>query len=146
WSRPRPDSRNGVSAGCFLDWRAQSTVFQGLHAWTGRGVSLATGNGRPEQIQAARVTPGWVQNFGLILQLGRDFLPEEGVRGREDEVTLSHSLWQERLDGARDIVGRATRLDGRPHPVVGVIAPGPADRVQHRMYLPLAFTPEQVNH
>jgi putative ABC transport system permease protein len=146
WSKPQPDSRNGVSAGCFMDWRSQSTVFQGLHAWTGRGVSLATGTDRPEQIQAALVTPAWIHNFGLTLQMGRDFVPEEGVPGQDDKVILSHSLWQERFDGDKAILGRSIRLDGKPHSVVGVIAPGPADRVQHRMYLPLAFTPEQINH
>jgi ABC-type antimicrobial peptide transport system permease subunit len=48
-----------------------------LHAWTGRSVSLASGD-RPEQVQAAAVTPGWITNFGLTLQAGRDFTPEEG--------------------------------------------------------------------
>ena len=90
WSKPRPDGRNATAAGAFLEWRAQSTVFQGLHAWTGRSVSLAIGNDRPEQLQAAPVTPGWIRNFGLRLQLGRDFLPEEGEVGRDDKVILSH--------------------------------------------------------
>src|SRR5262245_24495824 len=110
WSQPSgPGSRNGASAGCFADWREQSTVFQGLHAWTGRGVSLATGSDRPEQIQAAPITPGWIQNFGMQLQLGRDFLAEEGVPGQDDKVILSNSLWRERFDGDRDILSKAIR-------------------------------------
>ncbi len=146
WSKPRPDGRNATAAGSFLEWRAQSTVFQGLHAWTGRSVSLAIGNDRPEQLQAAPVTPGWIRNFGLRLQLGRDFLPEEGEVGRDDKVILSHRLWQERFDGDPALVGRQIRLDGRPHTVVGVLQRGPGDRVQHVLYLPLAFTPDQINH
>src|SRR5262247_4834422 len=31
WSKPKPDSRNGVAAGDYVDWRDQSTVFQGMH-------------------------------------------------------------------------------------------------------------------
>jgi len=146
WSKPKPDSRNGVAAGDFVDWREQSTVFQGMHAWTGRGVSMAVGNDRPEQISAAAVTPAWINNFGLQLQLGRDFRPEEGVPGNDTTVILSNSLWRERFDGDKAILGKPIRLDGKPYTVVGVVAPGPADRVQHRMYLPLAFTPEQLNH
>jgi predicted permease len=146
WSKPNPTSRNSAAAGDFLDWRAQSTVFQGMHAWTGRAYAMAIGNDRPDQVQAAPVTPGWIQNFGLTLQMGRDFLDEEGQPGKDDKVILSHSLWQERLGGDKDIVGKQVRLDGKQHTVVGVIAPGPADRVQHRMYTPLAFTPEQINH
>jgi predicted permease len=146
WSRPRPDVRNSTAAGDFLIWRAQSTVFQGLHAWTGRSYALAVGSSRPEQVDAAPVTPGWIQNFGLVLQLGRDFVPEEGQPGRDDRVILTHTLWQEKFGGDKDILGKQVRLDGRPHTVVGVIAPGPADRTQSRMYTPLAFTPEQDNH
>jgi putative ABC transport system permease protein len=146
WAKPKPDNRNAAAAGDFLEWRKQSTVFQGLHAWTGRGVSLAMGNDRPEQISAAPVTPGWIQNFGLLLQLGRDFLPEEGEVGKDDRVILSHALWQERFEGDPQIVGRQVRLDGRPHTVVGVLRAGPADRIQHRLYVPLAFQPEQINH
>jgi putative ABC transport system permease protein len=146
WSKPQPDSRNGVAAGDFLDWRAQSTVFQGLHAWTGRSYALAVGDDRPDQVQAAPVTPGWIENFGLVLQMGRDFAAEEGQPGKDDRVILSNSLWRERFGADKDIVGKQIRLDGRPFTVVGVLARGPADRVQQRLYTPLAFTPEQINH
>jgi putative ABC transport system permease protein len=146
WSKPRPDSRNSVAAGDYLDWKAQNTVFQGLHAWTGRDVSLALPGERPEQVFAAPVTPGWIQNFGLTLKLGRDFLPEEGEVGRDDRVILSHDFWQERWKGDPKLVGQAIRLDGRPYTVVGILQKGPADRVQHKLYMPLAFTREQINH
>ena len=128
WSKPRPDSRNSVAAGDFMDWRAQSTVFQGLHAWTGRTVSLAIGNERPEQIFASATTPGWITNFGYEFQLGRDFVPEEGVDGNDTSVILSNRLWQERWGADPAIVGKAIRLDGKPHTVVGVLGPGPGDR------------------
>ena len=133
------DSRNGTAAGDFLTGGAQSTVFQGLHAWTGRSYALALGSNRPEQVDAALVTPGWIQNFGLRPQLGRDFVPEEGQLGQDDVVILSHRLVAGEVRRDKDIVGKQIRLDGRPHTVVGVIAPGPADRMQSRMYTPLAL-------
>ena len=36
WSKPRPTIRNATAPGDYLDWKSQSTVFKGLHAWTGR--------------------------------------------------------------------------------------------------------------
>jgi putative ABC transport system permease protein len=78
--------------------------------------------------------------------LGRDFTREEGTAGKDQVVILTYQLWKERFGGDRDIVGHPIRLDGKPYTVVGVIAPGPADRVQNRLYLPLAFKPEQINH
>jgi len=146
WSKPKPDSRNPAAAGDYLDWKAQNTVFQGLHAWTGRDVSLALPGERPEEINAAPVTPGWLTNFGWQLELGRDFLPEEGEVGKDDRVILSHALWQDRWNGDSKLVGQAIRLDGKPYTVVGILQKGPADRIQHKLYIPLAFTPDQINH
>ncbi|MPY91414.1 MAG: FtsX-like permease family protein, partial [Luteitalea sp.] len=146
WSRTIQYNRNSVAAADFLDWKRQSTVFHGLHAWTVRPVSLGTGR-RPEQLSAGTTTPGFITTHGYSVLLGRDFLKDEGEVGHDQVVILTHRIWQRRFGGDRDIVGRAVRLDGTPHTVVGVLAAGPADRVQARdVYLPLAFTPEQINH
>ena len=141
WSKPRPQFRNSTAPGDFLDWRAQNTVFAGLHAWTGRSASLVLSE-RPEQVQGSVGTPGWISNHGLRIAHGRDFLPEEGEVGKEDVVILSHRLWQQKLGGDAGTVGRTLRIDGRPHTVVGILAEGPADRMESQLFFPLAFRPE----
>ena len=108
-------------------------------------MNLATSD-RPEQVQGSAVTPGWATTIGYTMFLGRDFRPEEGTSGKDQVVILSYKLWKERFGADREIVGRPIRLDGKPYIVVGVITPGPGDRVQNRLYVPLAFTPEQINH
>jgi putative ABC transport system permease protein len=144
WSRIR-DGRNVSAAGDYLDWRAQASVFQALHAWSTRGVSL-TKDGSPEQLQAQVTTPGLVSMMGHRFLKGRDFLPEEGEVGKGQVTILTHRLWQQRFGSDPDIVGRDVRISGKPCTVVGVLAPGPADRVEHQLYLPLSFKPEQINH
>jgi len=144
WSRIQ-GFRNSTATADYLDWKSQSKAFQSLSAWTGRSVNLATGE-RPEQVQASSTTPGWIGTIGFTMLLGRDFTPEEGIPGKDQVVILSHKLWQERFGGDRNLVGQTIRLDGQPYTVVGVIAPGPADRVQNKLYVPLAFKPEQINH
>lgn len=144
WSRIR-DSRNVTSAGDYLDWKRQSTVFQGLSAWTRSAVNLASSE-RPEQVQATVTTPGFASMVGYRFALGRDFLPEEGTPGRDSVVILSNQLWHERFAGDAQIIGRPIRIDGTPHTVVGVLAPGTTDRLQGKLYLPLAFKPDQINH
>src|SRR5215831_2696380 len=42
----------------FAEWKRQATSFRGLEALSLSGIDL-TGGDRPEQIQAARVTPGF---------------------------------------------------------------------------------------
>jgi len=144
WSKIQ-GNRNVTAAGNFLDWKREATVFQDLQAWTGGGVSLST-DGTPEQVVAQLTTPGLVSMMGHRFLLGRDFLPEEGEVGKDKVVLLTHRLWQRRFGGDRGIVGRQVRVDGTPHTVVGVLAPGPADRVEQEIYVPLAFRPEQINH
>ena len=144
WSRIQ-GNRNVTAAGDFLEWQKQSTAFQGLKAFTGRGVNLASSE-RPEQVAASATTPGFLSMMGHRFELGRDFVDEEGTTGRNKVVVVTHKFWMERFAGDRGLVGRSIRIDGSPHTVVGILAAGPADRVQNKLYLPLAFAPEQVNH
>jgi putative ABC transport system permease protein len=144
WSKVN-GNRNGVSAGDFLDWQRQNTVFESMASWTGRQMSLSTA-AQPEQVQAEPCTPGFLHVLGQPILLGRDFLPEEGQVGKDLEVILTYRLWQNRFGGDRNIVGQQVRMDGQQYTVVGILAPGATDRVQSQLYVPLAFKPEQLNH
>ena len=137
--------RNGVSAGDFLDWKQQNSVFESIAAWNGRQMSLST-SGHPEQVQAEPCTPGFPAVLGQPLLLGRDFLPEEGELGKDHEMILTYKLWKNRFGAEREILGKQVRLDGEAYTVVGVLAAGATDRVQSELYIPLAFRPEQINH
>jgi putative ABC transport system permease protein len=77
--------------------------------------------------------------------LGRDFVPEEGVVGKEHVVILMHKLW-EHLGSDRNIIGKQIRMNSEPYTVVGVLAAGQADRLQPQFAVPLAFKPDQINH
>jgi putative ABC transport system permease protein len=144
WSRIQ-NNRNVTAAADYLEWVRQSQSFQGLHAWTGRPVSLSS-EGQPEQVQAQITTPGFLRTIGAPFEMGRDFLPEEGVVGRDQSVILTNRFWRDRFAGDRSILNRAIRLDGKQYTVVGVLAPGATDRLQNKLYLPLAFAPDQINH
>jgi putative ABC transport system permease protein len=132
-------------AGDYARWKGHAAAFEDLQAWTLRSVNLAVDE-RPAHVEAGVATPGLLALIGLghPLALGRDFLAEEGTVGREQVAILSHRLWQERFGGDRRIVGRAIRIDGKPHTVVGVLGEGAADRHQARLWMPLAPTPEQL--
>src|SRR5271156_3058909 len=55
--------RDWVTAGDFLDWKEQSTVFQDMNAWTGGGFNIAT-QGEPENVAASHVTTGFYRMMG----------------------------------------------------------------------------------
>jgi putative ABC transport system permease protein len=144
WSRIQ-GNRNGVSAGDFVEWRRQSTAFQSLNAWTGASLNLSTSD-RPENVQGRRVTPGWLSMVGYDFELGRNFREEEGTVGQDRVIILSNRIWRQRFNADREIVGKQIRIDGQPSTVVGVLAAGPGDRLENDAWVPLAFTPDQLNH
>jgi putative ABC transport system permease protein len=144
WSKIN-GNRNGVSAGDFLDWKRQNSVFQSLCAWTGGSYTLSTSD-HPEQVQLRVATPGFNDMVGTPFFLGRDFLPEEGQVGSDRVLVMTHKLWVERFASDRDIIGKPVRMNGERYTVVGVLAAGQPDRLEVQIFVPLAFKPEQINH
>ena len=135
---------NSMSAGDFTDWRNQATAFQALNAFTGGSFNLATKD-QPVFVQGQKTTPGFYQMMGVKFQKGRDFTPDEGKLGKEHVVVLFNRLWK-KLGADPNIIGKQMQIDGEPYTVVGVIAAGMPDRLNHDLVLPLAFKPDQLNH
>jgi predicted permease len=144
WSRIQ-NFHNGVSAGDFLDWKQQSTVFQDLVALSGDSYNLAAKD-QPEYVDASLASATKPQMVGQPLLMGRYFLPEEGVAGRDHVVILTYKLWR-KLGANPHIVGTTLRLNDAPYTVVGVERDGAnAHGEQTQLTLPLVFKPEQINH
>jgi putative ABC transport system permease protein len=135
---------NGISAGDFTDWKRENSSFQDINAFTGASFNIASKD-QPENIDGRQVTAGFYKMFGRPFFLGRDFLPEEGVLGREHVVILTHKLWSH-LGADRKIIGQPMRINGEPYTVVGVLSPGLDDRSDSQLAVPLVFKPEQLNH
>lgn len=144
WSKGN-QGRTSVSAGDYLEWKRRTTSFQYLEAWSGGTFNVATAE-RPEQIQAALMTPGFFRMTGTPMWLGRDFLPEEGEVGKDHVVILSHRIWSQYFGADHEIIGQQIRMNGEPYTVIGVTPPGMRDRQPSQLMLPLAFKPEQINH
>jgi putative ABC transport system permease protein len=143
WSKVQ-GNRNGISAGDFLDWQRRSRSFQSLCAFTGGNFNLGTKD-EPEQVNGRLASPGFFRMMGLPFKLGRDFLTEEGMPGKDHVVILTHKLWS-RLGANPGMVGQQMRINGDRYTVVGVLDEGVADRYDAELTAPLAFRPEQINH
>jgi putative ABC transport system permease protein len=109
----------------------------------GQRSNLAT-NSRPEYAVAQAVTPGYYDMMGIRFMLGRNFMPEEATPGKDHVVLLTYRLWK-KLGADRNVIG-SLRMNGELYTVVGVAAPGPLDRIQFDLVVPLVFKPEQINH
>jgi predicted permease len=144
WSKTA-EGRNTVSAADFLDWQRQNTTFEEMAAWTDDQFNLATAE-QPEMVQARVVTPRYYHMQGFAFSMGRDFVEDEGLPGKDHVVILTHKTW-EHLGSKPQIVGSTIRLNNEPYTVVGVFASGLADRLTGAdLSVPLAFKPAQLSH
>ncbi len=85
------------------------------------GVNLASDRGSTF-VRSIMVTAGFFRVFGVDPRLGRTFVRDDETA--PSTVVLSHAVWAGHFDGDPDIVGRAVRLGGRPHTVIGVMPAG----------------------
>jgi putative ABC transport system permease protein len=145
WSGIR-GHRDEISVADFVEWKRQSKAFRDLHAQTDGRFNIATPE-QPEYVDARVATPGLYTMLGNPpFYLGRDFLPEEGLPGKDHVVILTHKFWQ-RLGSNPHILGTSLRINGEPYTVVGVFAPGLTDRGQGEFAVPLSFTSDELaNH
>jgi predicted permease len=72
-------------------------------------------------LQLTYVSGNYFAVLGVQVERGRGFLEQEDVTGAPVAVAaISHDLWENRLGGDPQIVGRTIRLDDIPFTVVGV--------------------------
>ncbi len=132
----------------FLDWRQQSTGFEGMAATSYRSFNL-TGVGEPERLDGRRVSANLFDVLGVKPIVGRTFVPQEDKPGTK-VVLLNESLWQRRFGGDSSVVGRALNLNGEPYTVIGVLPHTvrlPASvNWSDQVWVPLAFSSEEATN
>ena len=111
--------RNPVSAADYLDWKAQTTAFESMAAMGGDRFTI-TGDGEPELVRGANISPEFFRLLGIAPSLGRDFGPEDAKPGSRVAI-IGHGLWQRRFGGDRGVIGRSVHLSGDPFTIVGVL-------------------------
>ncbi len=146
-----------VTVADFLDWRDQNQVFEQMATMEGWRMNLTDG-GEPESLVGLRASASLFPLLGARLAVGRAFLPEEDRAGAERVVVLSDGLWQRRYAADPNLIGQKITLDNEAYTVIGVTAPDfqfpRRDEIpsyfhvatKPDLYLPAAFTPEQMNN
>jgi predicted permease len=148
---PTADVQDGTfSEPDFNDVRAASTTAASMGGYffaNGNvGVDL-TGDGAPERLTVALVTPGFFETLKPQPVRGRVLLPEEHELGHNHSVVISYALWQRRFSGDPQTVGRTITLRGEPFTVVGIMQPEftyPAAQILD-VWMPLSnFGPDDI--
>ena len=117
---PEGRHQNTTSRANFRAWRAQSTSYENVAAFTDQRFNL-TGDGEPEELSVQFATPELFKILGVDPLLGRTFLPEDGEPGKPPIAVLSYPLWQRRFGGQASVIGQPITLSGIKFTVIGVM-------------------------
>jgi putative ABC transport system permease protein len=83
---------------------------------------------QPEQVRCGVVESNFLRMLGVRVAVGRDFAPDDDVRGAPRVALISHGLWVRRYGADPSVVGRTLSLETGTRPVqrvpiLGVLPP-----------------------
>jgi len=120
-TQPPQRPQMALSAGTYFDLQKSTTSFDILGVWAPASV-LIEGGAEPVQVRGARITPGVMQGWDNMTELGREFLPEE-FKGGLRVAMISHALWQRLFGGDPEVLRRTLTVQDTPCTIVGVLSP-----------------------
>ena len=136
-NRPQHIREDITSYPNYRDWRAQSTSFAHMAAFTDSAFNL-TGADDPERLDGAMVTANFFDVMGVRPLLGRVFTEAQETPGNDRVVVLAYGFWQRKFAGAAAVLGQTITLNGQPHEIIGVM-PGTLDMpADAELWKPLA--------
>lgn len=115
--------RTVISEGEYLQWGRNNPHFEYAAIVDTPGLSVRFG-GTPERVPALRVPAEFFPLFGVTPAAGRPFTREAEQPGKGDVILIAYDVWQRRLNGAADAIGRAIPVEGRPATIIGVLPRG----------------------
>ncbi len=108
----------------FLDWKAESTVFESLSVGRRESFNLSGVEGRgPERVSGFVVTAPFFKVIGLNPQIGRTFTEEEDKAGGLRLAVISDGFWQRTFNRDPAVLGREINLHNQLFTVIGVMPP-----------------------
>jgi putative ABC transport system permease protein len=113
-----------ATPGNYVDWRADTRVFEGLAAMQRWAASISGDGLQASPLVGEQVTASYFDVLGVAPALGRTFTSQEDVPNAPRVAIISHDLWTSRFGGDPSVIGRTAMLSGEPHEIVGVMPAG----------------------
>jgi predicted permease len=132
------------AAGEFLALRERLRSFSHFAAWVAETHPIDDGQ-EALRVEGAAITPSLLATLGVSPKLGRGFVDEEAMPGRNTVLLISDAIWQQHFAGAKDVVGKRILVEGVPHTIIGVMSEDfhfPSATTQY--WQPLGFNPASI--
>src|SRR2546423_1765788 len=140
----RHGAHNFPAAADAIDLRQLRGVFEDVALFENANLNLV-GDGEPQRLQGARVSPNLFTVLGVPAARGRTFAVDEATAGRERVVVLSDALWRGRFNADPNVVGQQIHLNGTLHTIIGVMPPSfQYPSVNYQAWVPLVLAPGEL--
>lgn len=132
----------------YLDLRSATQTVESLVA-VSNATSLMEGPDASLRVTLGRAAGDLFGTLGVRPLRGRALLPEDEADDRPPVVVVSEALWRDRFGADPELVGRAIRLDGEEHEVVGIFprntrVPHGGQMLDPDLWTVLRFSPRQA--
>lgn len=126
----RTGGQLGTSYADFLDWKAQSHLFESMAAMYFFSATLS-GQGTPKHIKVVGISASGFDVWGIQTASGRNFTNADDDPGANRVVILTYAFWQHQFGGDPSILGKDLVLDDRQYTVIGVLQPTPINALTY---------------
>lgn len=139
----------GVTAQDIRNYTRDTHSFESLGGYQPGSYELS-GIGEPAQVSLTRMSGGVFPALAVAPMMGHVFTQQEDD-DHEQVALVSYSLWQNRLHGDPQVLGRKLQIDRKPYVVIGVmprdfefpLAPGHLNQTE--LWIPMSFRPEEMS-
>jgi putative ABC transport system permease protein len=105
-------------------WNPAPEPFTAVTALRDMGDTCDVTEQQPERLRCTSVESNFLQTFGVEPALGRDFTPEDDLRGAPPVAIISHDVWTRRFGADPGAIGRTIDLNGKSIRVIAVLPAG----------------------
>jgi predicted permease len=116
------------------EWKTPPEPFESLTTILGGAGACQIAQEQPEDLRCLRVEHNMLRVLGVRVAVGRDFAPEDDLRGATPVALISHALWIRRFGADPGVVNQTLSLDRgssfleapsllQAH-IIGVLPPG----------------------
>ena len=144
-----PNGETGVTATDIQNYTRDTHSFEHLGGYAQVGYELS-GIGEPAQVLGARTAADVFPVLGVSPLMGRVFTHEEDDR-RELVAVISYAMWQNRMHGDAQVLGKKIVLDRKPYTIIGVMPrqfefPLVAGHLNNsEFWIPMSFTTTELS-
>jgi predicted permease len=114
------DDDFGASYAEITQWQ-QATKDSADVGFTWGGPKILDDPAGAELVSAIAISPNLFSILGVQPMMGRGFSGGEEISDHPDVVVLSYTIWQRSFGADRNVLGKAVRIAGAQHTIIGVM-------------------------